>query len=492
MLTVKRTNREKPVSRHQSISKEVMNMDNFNGINENNFSGGVQPSNTAAESGIQQQGETASNEFSYYPQQSEPKKKSKGVRFLKGLAITAASVACVAVIGAASIFGYTLVTGQDLFEKNISEQAEAANAGGSSPVDSITEEQAEREIRDVPTLEQLAALENALPIPEIVNKVSPSVVGVACQLSNGTSYGTGFIISKDGYIVTNYHVIEGARSINVTFSVSDDTQDYSAELVGGDEQTDIAVLKIDKTDLTAVELGKSGELVVGELAITIGNPLGSELSGTVTAGIISALNRTLTVEDRKMTLIQTDASINSGNSGGPLINSYGQVVGITSAKISGTNTDNLGFAIPIDEALPIVSDLIEYGYVKGRPVVGMVGEDISEIYSQYYDIPRGFIVRDITDGGPADKAGVKVGDIVIGIEGELIESMDEFNEVKAKFKAGETITVSVYRDDEIVDLSITLAEDKSALEDKNESDNNNGYMPDNGYDDFFGFPFFGY
>ena len=182
-----------------------------------------------------------------------------------------------------------------------------------------------------------------------------------------------------------------------------------------------------------------------------------------------------------MNLIQTDASINSGNSGGPLINSYGQVVGITSAKVATAYGEGLGFAIPIDEALPIISDLIEHGYVKGRPIVGITGETISDIYAQYYDIPRGFIVREVVKNGPADKAGVQVGDIVIGIEGTLIENMDEFNEIKKNYKAGDTITISVYRNEKIVDLEITLAEDTSSKvqSNQNSQQNNqyNDYLP---------------
>ena len=300
-------------------------------------------------------------------------------------------------------------------------------------------------------------------------------------LNGGTASGTGFIISEDGYIVTNYHVIEGAQAVSVSLLQSEDGEEIPAQIIGGDEQTDIAVLKIDKTDCVPVTLGKSSELIVGELAITIGNPLGSELSGTVTAGIISALNRKLTIEGREMNLIQTDASINSGNSGGPLINSYGQVVGITSAKVATAYGEGLGFAIPIDEALPIISDLIEHGYVKGRPIVGITGETISEIYAQYYDIPRGFIVREVVKNGPADKAGVQVGDIVIGIEGTLIENMDEFNEIKKNYKAGDTITISVYRNEKIVDLEITLAEDTSSKvqSNQNSQQNNqyNDYLP---------------
>lgn len=419
------------------------------------------------------------HEYSYYPENTPKKKKGK---VLKRIAAVTIGLICVVAIGATSIFGYTLITGKKAFSGDEDESSKASDTAV------ITEGETDKELdsqpvpdREIPTLEQLAALENALPLPEIVKKVSPSVVGVSTILNGGTASGTGFIISEDGYIVTNYHVIEGAQAVSVSLLQSEDGEEIPAQIIGGDEQTDIAVLKIDKTDCVPVTLGKSSELIVGELAITIGNPLGSELSGTVTAGIISALNRKLTIEGREMNLIQTDASINSGNSGGPLINSYGQVVGITSAKVATAYGEGLGFAIPIDEALPIISDLIEHGYVKGRPIVGITGETISDIYAQYYDIPRGFIVREVVKNGPADKAGVQVGDIVIGIEGTLIENMEEFNEIKKNYKAGDTITISVYRNEKIVDLEITLAEDTSSKvqSNQNSQQNNqyNDYLP---------------
>lgn len=417
-------------------------------------------------------------EYSFYPDGSKPPKKKRGL--LKKIAGVTVALVCAVAIGATSIFGYTLITGKNAFEEEKDSSSKTdfsvvdadANADENTAVNTAPK-------REIPNLYQLAALDNALTVPEIVTKVSPSVVGVSCVMSGGTASGTGFVISEDGYIVTNYHVIDGARAISVSFSTAVDGEQLEAELIGGDEQTDIAVLKIDKDGLTPVTFGKSSELIVGEIAITIGNPLGSELSGTVTAGIISALGRKLTIEDKEMTLIQTDASINSGNSGGPLINSYGQVIGITSAKVSTIYGEGLGFAIPIDEALPIIRDLIEHGYVKGRPIVGISGENISEIYARYYDIPQGFIVRELSEGGPAEKAGVKVGDIVIGIEGTLIESVSEFNDVKKNYKAGDTITISVYRDEEIVDIEITLAEDTSAIKQDTEDRENYPWSNDN-------------
>lgn len=470
-----------------------MDLNNFNESNNNTQNGFQQPNVSE-----QYQYTGFQNGYTYYPENNGGNnnggKKKKGGAMKKAAAAVGA-IALAAVISVGSIFGYKLITGGSLSDSLVENSSSAIDdtsaVDADAAQDNVSKEE-ERPRREVPSLEQLAALEDALPVPEIVEKVSPSVVGVTSLLSGGTSYGTGFVISEDGYIVTNYHVIDGAQKITVAFSVSDDDKEYDAELIGGDEQTDIAVLKIEKDGLTAVEFGKSSDLIVGELAIAIGNPMGSELSGTVTAGIISALNRSLTIEERKMNLIQTDASINNGNSGGPLINSYGQIIGITSAKIASYYADGLGFAIPIDEALPIISDLIEYGYVKGRPIIGISGEDISEIYAQYYKVPQGFYVAEVTKDGPAEKAGVKVGDIVIGIETQLVQSIDEFNEIKAKYKAGDTITISVYRDKEIIDLEVTLAEDTSAIDkDKDNTQNNNNNYNDDfgnfGYNPFFNF-----
>lgn len=213
--------------------------------------------------------------------------------------------------------------------------------------------------------------------------------------------------------------------------------------------------------------------------------MGFDLANSVTAGIISATDRTLTIEDRTMNLIQTDASINSGNSGGPLINAYGQVIGITSAKVSSTYGEGLGFAIPIDEATPIIDDLIQYGYVTGRPTLGISGENVTDVYSQYYDIPKGFFVRSVESGSAAEEAGIQVNDIVIGIEGNLIESIEEFNEIKEKYKAGDKITVSVYRDGEIIDKDVTLGEAIDKDEDEDQNDQQQSYDDYDSYRQFF-------
>ena len=391
------------------------------------------------------------NEFSYYPD-NQQNSRTKSGRMVMTLLIVFMAVVAVGTVSMVTLTlaadrsnEYSYASGKD----DTSQSVSVSNAANDSSQTVRT---------DIPTIEQLSTPEDALSIPEIVTKVSPSVVGISCMVSGYSCTGTGIIMSEDGYILTNAHVVDGGTNIQVVLSDELESETLDAQLIGCDTQTDIAVLKVDKTGLPAAEFGTSSELVVGEAAIVIGNPLGFDLSGTVTAGIISALDRELTIEDRTMNLIQTDASTHSGNSGRPLINAYGQVIGITSAKVSSTYGEGLGFAIPIDEAMPIVEDLMKYGYVKGRPMLGISGENITEIYSQYYGIPQGFIVREVNKGSAAQEAGIKVNDIVIGINGTLITSIEEFNEIKADFKAGEKITVSVYRDGEIIDLEVTLGE----------------------------------
>lgn len=323
------------------------------------------------------------------------------------------------------------------------------------PADDASTDVGDTSDREYPTLEQLAAPEDALSIPDIYDKVSPSVVGVSCTLGNSTATGTGIIISEDGYIITNAHVIEDAKTVMIVDSNSDQ---YEATVIGYDTQTDLAVLKIEAEGLVACEFGISGELRIGELAVAIGNPLGFDLYGTITSGIISGLNRTLTIGENTMNLIQTNASINSGNSGGPLIDAYGRVIGITSAKVASLYGEGLGFAIPIDEALPIINDLMAHGYVTGRPMIGISGEDITPIMSMYYRLPEGVYVRFIEPESGAEKAGIKAGDIVIGAAGETITSMDELNDIKNRYSAGDTLTLTIYRDGKSIDVDVVLDE----------------------------------
>ncbi len=435
------------------------------------------------------------NEYSYNP--GKPR-KTIGKRILTGVI----AVLCVAAIGTTSIVGYTLITGKNVVGTSNSDGSvnTKQNEDTSSDVKSTVDRS------NLPTIVQAAAPADALSIPEIVEKVSPSVVGISCITSSGVSTGSGVILSEDGYIITNAHVISGAQSISVVLpssygDVSDSASDmednltFTAEKVGSDEQTDLAVLKIDKTGLTPAEIGNSADVQVGELSIVIGNPLGLDLANSVTAGIISAKDRTITVEDRTMNLMQTDAAVNNGNSGGPLINAYGQVIGITSAKVSSSVAEGLGFAIPIDEALPIIKDLMENGYVTGRPSLGITGTDVTSSYSSYYGIPQGFLVTYVTEGSGAEKAGIQQNDIIIAINDTMISSISELNDIKNKCEVGETVTLTIYRNGKKLDVDVVLgesaAEEETETEDQQENNYSNGY--DNyGYSNPFGSYGFGY
>lgn len=306
-----------------------------------------------------------------------------------------------------------------------------------------------------------------LDVTQIAEFAGPSVVGIVNNQTftswNGGIYeqesgsGSGIIISSDGYIVTNSHVIEGASAIDVVLNSG---EKYKAEIVGMDSKTDLAVIKIEATNLPAAVLGKSSDLKVGELAVAIGNPLGLEFQGSVTAGVISALNRTMEVEGRQYTLVQTDAAINPGNSGGPLVNKYGQVIGINTVKISSYTAEGMGFAIPIDVAVPIIEELISNGYVSGRPQIGMGIRDISETMSRYYNMPVGVYVVSVSEGSGAEKAGIKSGDVVIKADGKTVTTGEELNEIRDTHKVGEKIKLTIVRDGNTMDVSVTLGEEK--------------------------------
>lgn len=310
-----------------------------------------------------------------------------------------------------------------------------------------------------------------LTVPQIAKKVGPSCVGVINKAKvtaqrfydpfSGRYYytsdpnssemkeqgsGSGIIISEDGYIVTNQHVIDGANEISVVLNTGDE---YTATLVGSDEKSDLAVLKIEASGLVAAELGDSTELEVGELAVAIGNPLGQEFAGSVTCGVISALNRTMTVDNKTYNLVQTDAAINPGNSGGALVNKYGEVIGINSVKISTTGVEGIGFAIAISEAKPIIDDLMNNGYVSGRPLVGITAQGTA----------NGLSVKSVSDGSGAAAAGIQVGDLIVKADGTVVKTVDELNAIRDKKKAGDHLNLTVIRNGEMLDIDVTLGED---------------------------------
>ena len=298
--------------------------------------------------------------------------------------------------------------------------------------------------------------------------------------------GSGFILTGDGYVLTNYHVIESSNSISVTLY---DGKSYDATLIGYDESSDIAVLKIDAEGLTPVVLGDSDNLNVGDSVVAIGNPLG-ELTFSLTSGAVSALNREITLSNSvTMNLIQTDCAINSGNSGGALFNLYGEVIGITNAKYSGSGSgasiDNIGFAIPINHVRGIVESIIENGYV-AKPYIGVIVSDVSE-ETMGYGLPAGAAVKAVSEDSPAEKAGLQVNDIITAVNGKEISGRTGLSEAVSAASVGDTLTLTVYRQGNTISVDVTVGEQiQSALanEDNRQSEQQSGYgsLPD-----FFGF-----
>ncbi|MBR7184872.1 MAG: trypsin-like peptidase domain-containing protein [Clostridia bacterium] len=305
-----------------------------------------------------------------------------------------------------------------------------------------------------------------LTVPEIAEKVKPSVVGVKVMSATGMGVGTGFVIREDGYIATNYHVVEGALSVIVILY---DGSEHQAEIVGGDALTDLAVLKIKGLNYPAVEFGDSSALLVGELVVAIGTPSGLELAGTVTDGIVSAIDRNVKIYDqtgvltKRMTLIQTNANINPGNSGGPLINDRGQVIGITTLKITGnytTSYEGLGFALPINGAREILTSIIETGsagdgssFATGRPVLGIKGGNVTR--GQGYPA-EGILVSEITPGYPVEHSGLQVGDIIVELNGIRVYTTADVNAITEDLNGGDLVTLVVNRNGREVTLELEL------------------------------------
>lgn len=308
--------------------------------------------------------------------------------------------------------------------------------------------------------------QGTLSVVDIAKKVGTSVVGIVTTVPRQTFFGveksqgsgSGIIVSPDGYVVTNNHVIEGATTVEVYLSSG---EKKSAKLVGYDSKTDLAVIKLENGQYPYAELGNSSELQVGELCVAIGNPLGMEFAGSVTVGYISALNRTVETEGKTFNLIQTDAAINAGNSGGALVNTKGQVIGINTLKISSTGVEGLGFAIPIDEAKPVFEDLLNYGYVKGRPVIGIIGRDISEEVAKYYEYPQGIFVEQTQSGSGAASAGIRRGDIIVKADGVKVKTIEELNKIRDTKKAGSTILLEIDRSGETISVNVVLGEEKT-------------------------------
>ena len=311
------------------------------------------------------------------------------------------------------------------------------------------------------------------------NKALPSIVGIEVEYtvqanagllfstpasSNATATGSGIIISKDGYILTNNHIVATAddsyysvsEANKITVKLFNDDTEYEGKIIGKDEETDLAVIKIDKNNLTTAEFANSDDLKVGEFAMAVGNPLGMDSS--ITCGVISAVNRTIDdVDGKSFTLIQTDAAINSGNSGGALVNSEGKVIGINTLKLSGTGIEGMGFAIPINSTVNITKDLIEFNKVK-RPYIGIGGIDLDEKTAKENKLVEGVYIKTIDNFSAAEKAQLKVGDVIVKVNNKNIKTMDELNEIKNTFSIGDKLTLLVNREGKEKEIIVTLGE----------------------------------
>lgn len=366
-------------------------------------------------------------------------RKKTGISMKKMVAIAvAAAIVNVAALGGIFVAGYYMGGNR---AAGINKNAIVENMN--SAMNKVGTEGATQTVNKGPELSTV----------DISKKVGPSVVGITSQIQSAMSIfgttttsegsGSGIIISSDGYVVTNNHVVDGASKVTVTLNTG---SEYDAKIIGKDEKTDLAVIKFEpKEAITVAELGDSTKVEVGEKAVAIGNPLGMEFFGSTTQGIISAVNRTISVENRTMNVIQTDAAINAGNSGGALVNAYGQVIGINTVKISASTVEGMGFAIPISEATPIVSDLMQYGYVKGRPVIGISSRDVTEYMSARQGWPTGVQVMQVQQGSGAEIAGLEQGDIIMKADDKAVKNVDELNKIKDTHKPGEFLKLEVYK-----------------------------------------------
>ena len=301
-----------------------------------------------------------------------------------------------------------------------------------------------------------------LPLQQIYEQNIPSVVSIISGTREGTSTGTGVVLSEDGLLITNAHVVEGALELSV---ILHDGTTRRAYLVGKDKLSDLAVLYVQAEGLKPAAFGDSDSLRVGDTVVAIGDPLGIELRGTMTNGIVSAINRNITVGGRTMTVIQTNAALNSGNSGGPLINCHGQVVGINTMKIGDSydtgSVEGLGFAIPSTTVKTVVEQLITQGYVSGRPGLGVSLTEVPSLYQYYYSVPAGLYVSEVAEGSAAEAAGLRVKDILVTVEGQRVRTESDLQRVLHSYQVGDTVEAVIYRGGRELTFRLQLQETKS-------------------------------
>ena len=404
------------------------------------------------------------NSFQYHSGPQQPVQEMKPVKKNRmGLRITALALCC-ALLGGAVGGGVAYYAGNRPGETSVNVSSRPATQVSVNTVDG----------------------KNAMSDAEVYAAGVNSVVSINVTGTSGTNFfgqavqtasaGSGFILTKDGYIVTNYHVVKDGETVKVT-------------LYSGDEDYDIAVIKVEAADLQPVTLGNSDNLNVGDHVLAVGNPLG-ELTFSMSGGMVSCVNRAINVDGTPFNMIQTDASINPGNSGGPLFNQYGEVVGIVSAKYSSYSSESvegLGFAIPINDVIAMIQDIMTNGYVTNKPYLGITGGTMtSQMAAQYrYDVTEGVFVYSVEEGSAAAQAGLKMGDVILKVDDTEIESMEDLTAVKKQYAAGDTVSLTIYREGQETTVELTWGsvppEQQTQEDTQTQTDQNQGSQYGNGY-----------
>ena len=402
--------------------------------------------------------------YQYQPQY-EPPRPQKAKKQHKGLG-KKILIAVLALALVASSCGITAILVNNHWETKTSQMDAAFNQKIAD-----LQKQIDRSVNAVPTPGQPGVSGDLMSPSQVYAANVDSVVAISSTIqsnsiygpSKGTATGSGFILTENGYVITNHHVVDGATSVSV---ITHDNTEYPAAIVGTEEANDIAVLKIEATGLPAVTIGSSDNLIIGDMVVAIGNPLG-ELTSTQTVGYVSGKDRDVTTDNSIMSMIQTDAAINSGNSGGPLFNMYGEVVGVTTAKYSGSSgsgatIEGIGFAIPIDDVMGMIYDLIDYGYVTGA-YMGITVSNTDEESAAMFGLPVGAYVMSVEKGGSADRAGIQPKDIIVDLGGHDVKGITTLTRALRSFKAGDTTTVTIIRSGGEQVLEITLDEKPQQL-----------------------------
>ena len=404
----------------------------------------------------------------------EPPRKKQG--FFKS---TAAKV--IAIVLACAIIGTGCGFGGAALYRSSTRQTVTLQQSDRTPV-TVSVKQVDGQTKMEPAEVYASTVNSVVSI----NTTATAGTNIFGQTVETASAGSGFIISSDGYIVTNYHVVKGATSVKVTL-YSGDT--YDATVIGGDSDYDVAVIKINASGLPAVTLGNSADVNVGDTVLAIGNPLG-ELTFSMSQGIVSCCDRAINVDGTPFNMIQVDASINPGNSGGPLVNLYGEVVGIVSAKYSSysnTTVEGLGFAIPISDVQAIITDIIENGQVTGKAYLAIKAGTMTEQMAAQYDIDitEGVFVYSTESGGAGEKAGLQLGDVITKLNDTAITSMTDLTMAKKSYKAGDTVTLTVYRSGEYITLDLTFDQQPQTTGEDTEQDTQQTPQQGSDYSDLF-------